>query len=59
MEMNLNMLFDFQKFENNASLQAVINDVHTRYASRELSLDEMDFIAAAGMQKKFDKNDPQ
>ena len=57
MEKNLNTLFDFQKFENNSDLQAVIASVHSRYAVRELNLDEMDFIAAAGMTRDTSKND--
>ena len=34
MENRLRQLFDFQKFEGNASLQQVIDDVHARYAVR-------------------------
>lgn len=56
MEHTLKRLFDFQRFENNEDLRQVIDSVHARYAARELSMDEMSTIAAAGdpalMQKK-------
>ena len=48
MQKTLKSLFDFQKFEGNPALQQVIDSVHARYAVRELSLDEMDWVAAAG-----------
>lgn len=48
MEATLKRLFDFQAFENNRSLQGVIDKVHARYATRELDLDEMEYVAAAG-----------
>ena len=38
MENKLKKLFDFQKFEGNASLQSVIDDVHARYAMKELNM---------------------
>jgi len=50
MENRLKKLFDFQKFEGNSDLQSVIDSVHSRYSSsaRELSLDEMSWVNAAG-----------
>lgn len=48
MEKTLKALFDLQKFEGNADLQKVINSVHSRYPFRELSLDELDHVNAAG-----------
>jgi len=48
MENKLKALFDYQKFEGNPALQSVIDSVHSRYAVRELSLDEMEWINAAG-----------
>lgn len=48
MENRLKKLFDFQKFEGNASLQSVIDDVHARYAKKELSMDDMEWVNAAG-----------
>ena len=55
MEKTLKSLFEFQKFEGNPALQQVINSVHARYSvhtrpsARELSLDELEWVAAAGM----------
>ena len=49
MERTLKSLFDFQKFEGNSDLQKVIDSTHSRYAVRELSLDEMEGVAAAGI----------
>ena len=49
MEGKLKALFDYQKFEENSALQAVIDSVHSRYAVKELSLDEMEWVAAAGI----------
>ena len=48
MENKLKKLFDFQKFEGNASLQSVIDDVHARYAMKELNMDDMEWVNAAG-----------
>ena len=48
MEGKLKTLFDYQKFEGNPALQSVIDSVHARYAVKELSLDEMEWVAAAG-----------
>ena len=48
MERVLSRLFDFQKFQENPDLQREIDAVHDRYAVRELSLDEMEMLAAAG-----------
>ena len=48
MEGKLKSLFDYQKFEGNPALQQVIDSVHARYAVKELSLDEMEWVAAAG-----------
>ena len=55
MENKLKALFDFQKFEGNADLQQVIDSVHSRYSAsgnrsgrRELSLDDMEWVNAAG-----------
>ena len=48
MEKKISMLFDFQRFEKNADLQAVIDAVHARYAARKLSDEEAECVAAAG-----------
>ena len=59
MERKLKTLFDLQKFEGNRDLQQVIDSVHAKYAVRELSLDDMETVAAAGvpeLQNKQKKN---
>ena len=35
-------------FAGNTALQGVIDSVHARYQKRELSMDEMDMVFAAG-----------
>jgi hypothetical protein len=49
MERKLRGLFDYQKFEGNKSLQGVIDSVHSRYQTRELSFEDMEQISAAGL----------
>lgn len=48
MENVLKALFDFQRFDQNAELQHVIDSVHNAHARRQLELDEAEWIAAAG-----------
>ncbi len=48
MENTLKRLFDFQRFDRNEDLQRVIDSVHAKYAARELSMDEMSGVNAAG-----------
>ena len=49
MEKRLRRLFDYQKFEQNAELQSVVDAVHARYSSaRMLSDEEADQVNAAG-----------
>ena len=48
MEKKISLLFDFQKFEKNKDLQAVIDAVHARYSARKLTDDEAELVAAAG-----------
>ena len=61
MEKKLKALFDFQKFEGNADLQQVIDSVHARYAGRrsmrELNMEEMEWVSAAGQPHPEVKND--
>lgn len=49
MEGKLKALFDYQKFEGNPDLQKVIDSVHSRHSARKLSLDELEWVAAAGI----------
>lgn len=48
MEKVLGRLFDYQRFEQDRDLDRVIEGVHGRYAVRELDLDELETVAAAG-----------
>ena len=48
LEKKISLLFDFQKFEKNKDLQAVIYAVHARYTARKLTDDEAELVAAAG-----------
>jgi hypothetical protein len=65
MDKRLRNLFDFQKFEQNAELQSVIDRVHARYSARMLSDDEADQVFAAGspdmayLRKDPQKDDPK
>ena len=66
MERKLRALFDFQKYEQNADLQKVIDRVHARYNTKAQLLDDDDveFVNAAGVQdpgmkKNLLKNDDE
>lgn len=48
MENKLRLLFAYQDYEKSEKLQAVIDKVHARYAARQLSDEEAEFVAAAG-----------
>ena len=48
MERKLRQIFDYQRFEGNRALDQVIDGVHARYGVRELNLDELETVAAAG-----------
>ena len=52
LERKLKALFDFQKYEQNADLQKIIDQVHARYNSRAQLLedDDVEFVNAAGVQ---------
>lgn len=47
MEKKLKSLFEFQRFEKNSQLEALIADTHARSA-QALSDDALDFVNAAG-----------
>lgn len=59
MDKKLSLLFDFQKYENNAALQQVIDSVHARYARRELDLGEMEWVNAAGIPDEIKLRTPK
>lgn len=48
-EKQLYQAFDLQRFASSVRLQAVIDRTHARTASLELSDDELDYVAAAGI----------
>ncbi|MBR6916559.1 MAG: hypothetical protein IKN38_00110 [Clostridia bacterium] len=48
-ERRLFQAFDLQRIDGNARLQAVIDAAHRRIKERELSDDELDLVAAAGI----------
>ena len=63
MESRLKALFDYQRFEGNNDLQRIIDATHARYGIgkkngrvRELTMDELDYVAAAGSPYE-EKND--
>ena len=55
MENKLKQLFGFQRFEENRDLQQVIDSVHAKYATRELALDDLEMVNAAGVTELPDK----
>ncbi len=55
METWLIKLFEYQLFEENPALRSVVDSVHRRYAGRELDLNEMNAISAAGMPETMKK----
>ena len=48
MEKKLFRLFDYQKFEANKDLQQIIDSTHARNRVRELTLEDMEWVNAAG-----------
>ena len=48
-EKRLYQAFDLQRIETNAKLQAMIDAAHKRINERELSDEELDLVAAAGV----------
>lgn len=48
MEKKLRQLFDYQKFGQNLTLQMIIDTVHSFYDSKELSMEDMTIVSAAG-----------
>lgn len=44
----LSQAFDFQKFQHNPRLNAIIRDVEIRYAKTALSDDDLELVSAAG-----------
>ncbi len=57
MERRLRQAFDFQRFEGNARLQAVIDEAHARMDAYELADDELGFVSAAGVPEQEKPDD--
>ncbi len=57
-EKELFRAFDYQRFAGNAKLQAVIDAAHRRQAVRELTDEELDFVAAAGVPETQKPKEP-
>ena len=57
MENKLFRLFDYQKFEENEALQQVINSTHARCQKKALSLDDMEWVNAAGQPEVLPRNE--
>ncbi len=55
--LRLKRLFDYQKFEQDAELDALIGETDA-YLARELTDDEMSFVNAAGEFESFGENEP-
>ena len=55
MDKKLKQLFGYQRFEENRDLQQVIDSVHAKYATRELALDDLEMVNAAGVPDLPDK----
>ena len=55
MENKLKQLFGYQRFAQNRDLQQVIDNVHAKYAKRELALDDLEMINAAGVPELPDR----
>ena len=53
MESLLIHLFDYQCFECNPSLQRVIDTVHSRQAVKRLGMDDLEWVAAAGVPEQL------
>ena len=43
----LKLLFEYQHFEHNQKLDELIGDTEKRYCENEVSLDELEMVAAA------------
>ena len=57
MEKKLFRLFDYQKFEENPDLRQIIDSTHARCRVKALSLDDMEWVNAAGQPVQFPKKE--
>ena len=57
MESKLFRLFDYQKFEGNKELRRIIDSTHARCRTKVLSLNEMEWVNAAGQPERVVRPD--
>ena len=57
MEKKLFRLFDYQRFEENEALRQVIDSTHARIKAKSLSLEDMEWVNAAGQPVQLPKNE--
>ena len=57
MEKKLFRLFDYQRFEENEALRQVIDSTHARIKARSLSLEDMEWVNAAGQPVQLPRNE--
>ena len=57
MEKKLFRLFDYQKFEGNQELRQIIDSTHARCRAKALSLDDMEWVNAAGQPEALPRNE--
>ena len=57
MENKLFRLFDYQKFEENPELRQIIDSTHARIKARSLSLEDMEWVNAAGQPEVLPRNE--
>ena len=57
MDKKIARMFDYQKYEQNKDLAAIISDVESRYSlgATELSDDDLSLVAAAGILNNGDR----
>lgn len=57
MENKLKRIFEYQSFENNKRLAAIIAETEERYSAAELSDEALFYVSAAGIIKNEEKRD--
>ena len=57
MENKLFRLFDYQKFEGNQELRRIIDSTHARIKARSLTLEDMEWVNAAGQPEVLPRNE--
>ncbi len=57
MEVMLKGLFDYQRFEEHPGLRSLIDSVHSRCAAHSLSMEDLDYVSAAGSPDSIHKKE--